>query len=249
MNANARRVCLYGASLTLFGIIVSGPLALLVVDATHPQPPWESAALFARSYHAIQSAPFFGGFCLVAGFVVMMAGLHAAVEGRERALATAALVFTAVYAAMVSTNYVLQTTFVPELARHYTPQSDAILATFSMSNPSSLAWGLEMWGYGFLGAATWLVAPVIAGSRASTLERATAWTFIANGPASILPAILTAIRPGWVMTTPGMVGFVVWNVLVLAMTVLAILVFAKERTAGERGGVSIRLEYSRAKAG
>jgi hypothetical protein len=222
--AGLNKFGLFGASLTLFGILVSGPPALLLVNATHPQPPWQDAELFARTYHPIQALPFFGGFLLIAGFVFMIASLHTA-AGREcRALTTSALVFVSAFAGMVSINYTVQTTFVPELARHYSPSNDSVIAAFSMSNPSSLAWGMEMWGYGLLGMATWLVSPAFG---KSLLERATAWTFVANGPASIVPAVLTALRPGWVMTPGGIVAFVVWNLLIVAMSVLAALVFRK----------------------
>ncbi len=246
MNTSANRIGIYGASLTLFGILVSGPLALLIVNATHPQPPWQGAELFARSYHPIQSVPFFGGFFLVGGFVLVIASLHASARKEQRALTASALAFAAAYAAMVCINYTVQTTFVPGLARNYAASDAPILAAFSMSNPTSLAWGLEMWGYGLLGVATWLVAPVFG---ESTLERATAWTFIANGPASIIPAILTAIRPGWVMTPVGLVSFVLWNLLVAAMTVLALVVFSKRRGTKPDAGLSIHLEYSNSRAG
>ena len=89
-----------------------------------------------------------------------------------------------------------------------------------MSNPKSLGWGLEMWGYGFLGVATWLVAPVF--SRAP-VERWTARAFIANGPVSIVPAFATAFAPGWELSTLGLISFGVWNLLVLAMAPLAMV--------------------------
>jgi hypothetical protein len=34
-----------------------------------------------------------------------------------------------------------------------------LIGALTMANPSSLAWGLEMWGYGFLSVGTWQVAP------------------------------------------------------------------------------------------
>jgi hypothetical protein len=224
ISAAPNKIGFLGASLTLFGILVSGPPALLFVNAMNPQPRWQNAELFARSYSPVQALPFFGGFLLIAGFVFMVASLHAAANKECRALTTSALVFVSAYAAMVSINYTVQTTFVPELARHYSPSNDSIIAAFSMSNPTSLAWGLEMWGYGLLGVATWLVSPAFG---KGLLERATAWTFVANGPASIVPAVLTALRPGWVMTSAGIVSFVFWNLLIVAMSVLAALVFWK----------------------
>jgi hypothetical protein len=245
MNTSANRIGIYGASLTLFGILVSGPLALLVIQATHPQPPWQGAEVFARSYHPIQSVPFFGGFFLVGGFVLLVASIHASARKEHRALTAAALAFVGAYAGMVCFNYTTQTTFVPGLARNFAASDASVLAALSMSNPASLAWGIEMWGYALLGVATWLVAPTFG---ASAVERATAWTFIANGPASICPAVLTALRPGWVMTTAGFLSFVIWNLLVLAMTVLALVAFSKRGRERPDTGLSIHLEYSGSRA-
>ena len=79
----------------------------------------------------------------------------------KRPVTQAALVFTGVYAALVALNYVVQTTFVPALVTHGDIADAPLIAAFTMAQPRSLAWGLEMWGYGFLGLATWLVAPVM----------------------------------------------------------------------------------------
>jgi hypothetical protein len=229
-NSNRRRAYrtgVHGALTTLAGVVLSGPLALLFVNHTHPQPAWGGSAAFARSYHPVQTLSFLFGFLLLGGFVLLVASLHAVAREAQKARATAALVFVAIYAALVSLNYVVQTTFVPEVARRYQAADGPILAAFSMSNPTSLAWAMEMWGYGFLGVATWLVAPVFRGGR---LERAARRTFVANGPVSIVPAVWTAAEPGWILTSLGLISFVVWNVLALAMALLAYAAF-RRRTA------------------
>ena len=111
---------------------------------------------------------------------------------------------------------------------------------FSMSNPTSLAWAIEMWGYAFIGVATWLVAPVFHGSR---LERLTALAFVANGPVSVAGGLLTTARPGWVMTTPGLAAFTGWNLLLAAMAGLALAVFRRRQatradSASGQGGAA-----------
>ena len=138
-----------------------------------------------------------------------------------------ALAFVAAFGALVFLNYVIQTTFVPSLV-HDPEANGPLLSALTMSNPSSLGWGLEMWGYGLLGVATWLVAPVFQGSR---LERATYFAFVANGPLSIVPAFLTALRPRWVLTASGLLSFALWNLLVVVMSVLSLLVFRKRASA------------------
>jgi hypothetical protein len=97
-----------------------------------------------------------------------------------------------------------------------------------MVNPRSLGWALEMWGYAILGVATWLVAPVFAGS---VQERTVAWMFVANGPLSVAGGLATALWPGWVMTTPRLIAFAGWNVLVAAMAVGVIVVMRRRRTS------------------
>jgi hypothetical protein len=151
-----------------------------------------------------------------------MSSIHAAGRDELRARTSAALVVSAVFASVIFFNYVVQTTYLPVLAKEYEESNAGMIAALSMANPKSLAWGIEMWGWGFLGAATWLVAPVFRGGR---LERATNLAFIANGPLSIFGALWTAVRPGWVLTPAGLVAFALWNLLLAAMAVLALAVF------------------------
>lgn len=211
------RAAARGALLTALGAAASGPLGFALVTATHPQPAWQSAEVFARAYHPIQTVPFYLGFLLIGGFVALIAALHHMAPPRLRVRTSCALVFAAAFTALISFNYIVQTTFVPGLLAHYTARHDAAIAVFSMSCPSSLAWALEMWGYGLLGVATWLVAPVL---HATALERWTARLLVANGQLSIAGALLTALIPGWVFTPAGLAAFALWNALVIALGVI-----------------------------
>lgn len=227
----ARRLARVGAIATLAGIVTSGPLAVALVEWTHPQPAWRSAEVFVEHQHWVQWLPYAGGIVLVAGLVTLVAALHASARPRERAFTSIALVFVSVYASFVFLNYVLQTTFVPSLASGYSPMDGPLLAALTMANPRSLAWGIEMWGYAFLGVATWLVAPVFRGGR---LERATAIAFALNGPLSIAGAIATVFAPGWEMTAGGLVAFGVWNALLVAMASLVLVVTRRSAVMGRR---------------
>jgi hypothetical protein len=219
------QTCRWGANAaicTLLGVVISGPLAVLVLSFVHPQPPWRDAETFARHYHWLQALPYFGGFLLVFGFVAMMASLYVLAPAEQKASATTALVFTAVFAALVFLNYVIQTTFVPNLAQRDAAGSANIIAAFSMVNPSSLAWALEMWAYGLLGVGHLLIAPVF--SRAA-IERTAAILFVVNGLASIASAVWTAVDTGWMMTSIGVVAYTAWNVLVLVMVSVVLVAF------------------------
>jgi len=220
------------AVVTLAGIVLSGPVSLALVAALHPQPAWSGPDAFVRAYHPIQTLPYFTGFLLVGGSLYMIAALQTLAGEALRARATAALGFAAAFAALIFFNYVVQTTFVPALVAHRAPESAPLIAALSLSNPRALGWALEMWGYGVLGVATWLVAPVLADhGRAG---RAAAALFVANGPVSIVGALLTALRPGWVMTPAGLAMFAGWNLLMIVMVALVIAALVSGRRAARR---------------
>lgn len=222
--ASSSKLGWIGAACALVGAVLSGPVAMLVVELSHPQPAWRGPEAFVQSYHSIQALPYFLGFFMIGGFALLIAGLHAEASSRHHARSGAALTLTAAFAALIGLNYVLQTTFVPALAANFTAANGPVLAAVTMGNPRSLGWALEMWGYGVLGAATWLVAPVFEGTGVARVARS---TFVANGPASIVPAIWTAFEPGWELGVLGLTSFIVWNLLVIAMTVSSLIWFRR----------------------
>lgn len=121
----------------------------------------------------------------------------------------------------------------PALAQSYTPAYDPIISTFSLANPLSLCWAIEMWGYACLGMATWLAAVVFKRDR---LEKATAVLIVANGIISIIGGIVTSFNLGWVLTTPGVISYVAWNVLVLALSILVIASLRRRQSQAVRAG-------------
>jgi hypothetical protein len=90
---------------TLVGIVVSGPLTWLVLGALSPQRAWENAAVFAQNFRPAQSLPYVAGLLLVAGYVGLIASLHAIAPPEHKPAANVALVCTAVYAALIAFNY------------------------------------------------------------------------------------------------------------------------------------------------
>jgi hypothetical protein len=225
-GAAAERLVIWGAVATIIGLTASGPLGLLGVMLVHPQPAWTSAQAFAEQFHPIQTLPFFASFIHAVGYLVLMAALYQCADNRLKTRAMTALALTTLFATLVSFSYICQTTFIPALVHANDPDNDIAIAMLSMSNPRSLCWGIEMWGYGFLGLATWFVAPVL---HRDPLERITAWLFVANGVISIAGAILTAVDLTWVMSPAGMYSYVAWNVLILLMSVLLIIIFVRRR--------------------
>jgi hypothetical protein len=217
------RAAIGGAIGTLLGIVVSGPVAVVLVQALHPQPPWVDARTFAARFHPLQTLPYLGGVVLVGGLLLLVVGLRDLAGARHKTQANLALVLAGVFAALVFLNYVVQSTVVPVLASDYDEANGPLLGALTMANPRSLGWALEMWGWGFAGVATGLLGPVFHGAR---LENATRRALMANAAMSVAGTAWTVIAPGWVMTPAGLAMYAAWNALLVAM---ALLVFAAVR--------------------
>ncbi|MBK8966571.1 MAG: hypothetical protein IPM36_07780 [Lewinellaceae bacterium] len=218
MQPSYNRLIASGAAIALAGYVLSGPAAFLFVQQTHPQPAWESPAVFAAHYHVIQDVPYYFGLLLIGGMLLLAAGHYLNVKPentRLRFVTLLALAATTVFATLILFNYICQTTFVRHLALHYQPESDPILAAFSMANPMSLCWAVEMWGYGILGVATWLLRGYYTGWSA--------WIsglLAGNGVLSILGVVFTVIDVQWVLTPAGLAAYFLWNVLMIVLMVL-----------------------------
>jgi len=213
-----------GAIANIAGILLSGPLGVALVALTFPNPAWQSPKVWVENYHPIQTLPFFFGFLLLTGYIILMVVTHQIAEENEKTYTLIALIFTAAFVPLIFFNYMNQTTFLPALARNYRPEYDVIISTFSLSNPGAMCWAIEMWGYALLGAATCFAAPVF---KQNTTEKVTAALMVANGIFSILGGFITAFDLSWVLTPPGIISFIVWNALVLAMAIFFLLSFQK----------------------
>ena len=211
-----------GAMLTAVGIVLSGPVGLVVVNTTHPAAPWTTAEAYARQFHWMQTLPFYAGFFLLAGCIVVMAALFSVADDAQRPSAYVAIVLTAAFTGLIAFNYICQTTFVPALVRAYEPVYAPVISTFSLQNPNSLAWAIEMWGWGLFGIATWLMAPLL---DRSPIERAAGWLMVANGVMSVAGGFITTFKLDWVMTKAGMVNYGLWNVLMLVLAALLVATF------------------------
>ena len=201
------------AALVLAGAVLSGPVAMLVVAQVSPQPAWTDVSTFAENYHPVQSLPYALGYLLLAGFVFFSASCHALAAAPLRPRTSAALVFTAIYATLVFTNYTVQLGFIPRVLN----DRPAYISALTMANPASFAWFLEMFGYAAMGVATWLLAAAFRGSRRANVIR---YLLIANGVLSIIGAACTALFDRWVFSAAGLLSFAGWNLLVAACFLL-----------------------------
>lgn len=228
----AARVGVYGALSAIGGIVLSGPVAIVTVDAVRAQPAWSDARTFIEHYHPIQTLPYVFGFFFVGGCVLLVAGLHGLAEPKQLAASRLGLVVSTIGATLIFFNYVLQTTFVPALIRGHDPAEDGILSSLTMVNPASLAWALEMWGYGFLGLGAWLAAAVLDGNR---LEYVARLSLMGNGVISVVGTAVTMVRLEWVLTPNGLISYVAWNVYFLA-TLVVVAIVLRRRGRAMRGG-------------
>jgi hypothetical protein len=215
LSADAKIALQASAALVLVGAMLSGPIAMLIVSAVAPQPEWTSATVFATHFHQIQNLPYLLGYFLLSGFVLFVASCHAIAVGSPQnqhltARTSAALVWTAVYASVVFTNYTLQLGFIPRVLEFQPPY----LSVLTMANPRSFAWFLEIFGYAALGVATWLVAPLFGTAKQHRFGRVVRRLLKLNGWVSLLGAVCTALLDGFVFTAAGLASFVAWNVLI-----------------------------------
>jgi hypothetical protein len=63
-----------GSLIALAGYILSGPIAFVIVKTAKPQPAWISSFTFAQNYHVIQDLPYYFGFLLIGGMLMISAG-------------------------------------------------------------------------------------------------------------------------------------------------------------------------------
>lgn len=211
------------ALLVAAGALLSGPIGF-ALTLLHPQPRWTDAATFAAHAHPLQQLPYWLGFGLLAACVMFVARIASLAWETHRTRAMIALVLVTIYGAVIAINYALQVAYVPLLARSASP----LLGYVTMANPEAPTWLLEMFGYGVLGVATWLVAPLFG------LHGRRRWIrmlHVANGVLSVAGAVGCAWGMAWLQTTPGLVAYLAWNAVFIAG---ALLVAIEYRPLPER---------------
>ena len=220
----AYKIGLWGAILASIGILTSGPLSIPVVGLVQPQPLWESPEIFVENFHRIQTLPFYFGFLLIGGSIMMLVSIL--LLSQKRAAALIALIFMSIGAAFAFFNYVAQTTFIPTIVNNYSTELNSIISILSMSNPIALTWAIEMWAYGFMGVGTWLAAGFFG---SDPLERTARVLFILNGIVSVLGALAVAVDLSGVFSTAGLIGYGAWNVLFLVLAIVFYRVLNQRR--------------------
>src|SRR5690349_21092631 len=114
-KSNYSRLISLGALVALMGYVASGPVGFLLVRLIKPQPVWTSSALFAENYHVIQDVPFYFGFLLTGGMLMLATGhyLNFQEDDPEKKFhLLVGLGWTIAFITLISFNYICQTTFI-----------------------------------------------------------------------------------------------------------------------------------------
>ncbi|HGJ65615.1 TPA: hypothetical protein ENS27_09520 [bacterium] len=216
---NAR---LISAILVLIGIFASGPIGSWIVQMINPEPQWVDAKTYIQNYTELQAMPFFFGFLLMLGFILFFASLPKPETDFEEINAKLIILFASLYTFMISLNYMIQIVLVPNML-----ENEKAIDLLATPNAKSLFWYIEMTGYGFLGLATWSSAYLFSKTKNEIIIR---WLLIANGIISVLGAVLTFIFKGWVLTIPGLVSYVLWNILVMLVMIFVLVEYRAKKT-------------------
>jgi hypothetical protein len=111
-------------------------------------------------------------------------------------------------------------------------ENEKAIDLLATPNAKSLFWYIEMTGYGFLGLATWSSAYLFSKTKNEIIIR---WLLIANGIISVLGAVLTFIFKGWVLTIPGLVSYVLWNILVMLVMIFVLVEYRAKKHSNLKG--------------
>jgi hypothetical protein len=209
----------------IFGILFSGLIFPVATAIFYPQPQWQGPEVFVQSFHPLQTATFFCGYFLVIGSLLTFVALYRLAGEDHKIWALSGLMINVIFTAVVFLNYIIQTTYVPYLAINNPPETAFILATFSMANPGSFAWALEMYGWGGIGLSFIFMAFIFHNGK---LERTLKILFLVNGISSCTSALLTSIDMNWLFSSAGFAALIVWNLLVLVIDIFLLQYFRKK---------------------
>ena len=206
------------ALIIIVAIILSGPGGLIIARAMGAQSKWEGVDAYIAQYKSIEALPYVFGFMLVLGFLFLFSCLFGSGDEEKKPLAATGFALTCIYAALICFNYIVQVAFIPNAL----DQDKSILSFLSMTNPKSLPWSLEMFGYAILGLATLFIAPLFSNGK---LQMVIKWLFVLNGAASIFGAIIFVMFPVETTTGEGFIGYILWNILIVLIMALIIIEF------------------------
>jgi len=226
MNKLEAQIGYWSSLVVIVGMITSGLVGNLIIVLIAPQQlNWHGIESYAASFHSIQTLPQAAGIIMVLGFVGVMVSIHFYAPPSQKILGQLGIIFAAIYAAIVSVNYIIVLSVVrPNIQLG---NLDG-LTLHIVGNPYSISWAREMLGYGFMGLSTLVAAPIFQGSRLQNWIR---WLFVWNGIIGIFGVVGIAIAdPAWVLAPIGLVSWLVWTVIIVIPFVLLCILFKRIKT-------------------
>jgi len=211
-----------GAMLQIIAIVLLGPLFVKIIAAISPQPPWAGMETYIAHYSLLQSIPYWGGFILIIGNILFVVSSGRLSNIKETALYPLALITVTIYSSLVALNYTLQVAYIPAAVQ----SSSLGIELFSMDNPNSIAWSIEMYAYAILGIAMWLVSPSFRGNRVKDLIR---YLLVFDAIISISGAFFAIVFIGGMLDEGSLVGYYFWNLLILVIAFLILYEYRSEK--------------------
>jgi len=188
-----RSIIRFSAWLIIIASII-GIGAFLLINSIAPQPAWVDVDTFLSNYKPIQSIPPLSGFVLIAGFILFVSASYVFMEEKDKPFGIAAIVFATLGAIMTITNYMIQSCYIPNNLE----LNKDVISVLAMTNPKSLCWVFEMFGYAFISVGMWLVSPAYKNILVRNL-------MALNGIMCIAGAVITVFKLSWVLSGAGYV--------------------------------------------
>lgn len=206
------------ALIALIGFIAAGPFSYIICKWLYPQPRWISGDIYAKKYHAVQHLPYYLGFFMLIGFL-MLFGVHylnsKEMKSRVRVGVLVAFGLSVVYAMIMMAIYIIQISFVRNMALEYSPMDESVFALFNLHNPKSITWHFQIWSNAVLGVATWFMAAYYRSSNGVLRQ-----LLIVNGILSLLTAACTVFDKHLLFTEIGTTAQILWNALIVVILIM-----------------------------
>lgn len=206
------------ALISLIGFIAAGPFSYIICKWLYPQPRWISGDIYAKKYNAIQHLPYYTGFVMLIGFLMLFAVHYLnskEMKSKVRIGTLVAFALAGIYAMIMMCIYIIQISFVRNLALEYSPMDETVFALFNLHNPKSITWYFQIWSNAILGVATWFMAGYYRNSNGILRQ-----LLMVNGILSILTAACTVFDKHLLFTEIGTTAYILWNALIVVILIM-----------------------------
>jgi len=201
------------ATVSTIGYAIAQPL-------TSPLLEWRGVAAYAASFDPSSQVFFYFTTVLAIAFVVLMTSVHYSMPESRRLWTHLGILFSAIYATIISFNYMLQLIAVgPSIL---SGETDG-LAFFAATNPHGFFITSETLGYIFMILAMLFAAPAFG---RNSLERWIRWMFVAS---FAIPAVIVLAGAvlGFALPLIGLVSTDAWEVILAISTALLMVYFKR----------------------